>query len=444
MTARTRGARPGGGGKRPAPLLPERLLAKLWRAREGRTLRAADGRRVQALYAGRPAPGHGPDFQDAVVLLDGERRTGGVELHRKPSDWRAHGHDADPAYDGVILHVVARAEGGGPDLPLVELRARKRGAATEPALLEQAAREGTAALRQMLARSGLARFRERVEAAARRAAEAGPEQALHEAVFEALGYAENRAPFLRLARDAPAAELRRAALAAPEAERAAETERALLRAAGFLPPADPAPLRREGGGSNGLAESAYPSDPPPPDPEGGGFNGPNEAAHSSDPPTLDREGGERGAGGEGAAHAEDGAKARWRTAGVRPANHPRRRIAGAAALLARVSEEGLFAACERAGAGGSAALEALFAVSGAGGALIGAGRAREIAVNAALPALAAAGSGEAEGVYSRFPAPPENALTKEARRLAGAAGTRLTACEQIGLIRLYRRSVGGR
>lgn len=421
MTARTGGAR-AGGEKRPAPLLPERLLAKLWRAREGRTLRAADGRRVQALYAGRPAPGHGPDFQDAVVLLDGERRTGGVELHRKPSDWRAHGHDADPAYDGVILHVVARAEDGGPDLPVVELRARKRGAAPEPALLEQAAREGTAALRQMLVRSGLARFHERVEAAVRRAAEAGPEQALHEAVFEALGYAENRAPFLRLARDAPAAELRRVALAAPEAERAAALERFLLHAADFSA-SDP-PRTTSGRLSSRIGAAGIPSSGPPP---------PN------------REGGEGGPGGEKAALAAGGGKPRWRTAGVRPANHPRRRIAGAAALLARVSEEGLFAACERAGAGGPAALEALFAVSGAdGGALIGAGRAREIAVNAALPALAAAGSGDAEGVYLRFPAPPENALTKEARRLAGAAGMRLTACEQIGLIRLYRRSVGGR
>lgn len=399
MPARTASAK-AGGEKRPAPLLPERLLAKLWRAREGRTLRAADGRRVQALYAGRPAPGHGPDFQDAVVLLDGERRTGSVELHRKPSDWRAHGHDADPAYDGVILHVVARAEGGGPDLPVVELRARKRGAAAEPALLEQAAREGTAALRQMLVRSGLARFRERVEAAVRRAAEAGPEQALHEAMFDALGYAENRAPFLRLARDAPAAELRRAALAAPEAERAAALERSLLGAARL-------------------------------------------DAHRA-PPLLDAEGAGRAMSGEEGALAEGGSEIRWRTAGVRPANHPRRRIAGAAALLARVSEEGHLAACERAFADGPAALEELFAVAGADGALIGAGRAREVAVNAALPALAAAGSGDAEGVYLRFPAPPENALTKEARRLAGAARMRLTACEQIGLIRLYRRSVGGR
>ena len=41
-------------------LLPEHLLARLWRAREGRSLRTVDGRRVKVLYAGRPAPGHGP------------------------------------------------------------------------------------------------------------------------------------------------------------------------------------------------------------------------------------------------------------------------------------------------------------------------------------------------------------------------------------------------
>ena len=389
MTAQTASARRARGGeKRPAPLLPERLLAKLWRAREGRTLRAADGRRVQALYAGRPAPGHGPDFQDAVLIMDGERRTGSVELHRKPSDWRAHGHDADPAYDGVALHVVARAEQGGPDLPMVELRARKRGEPREPQLLAQAAREGSAGLRQMLVRSGLARFRERAEAAARRIDEAGPEQALQEAVFEALGYAENRAPFLELAQAVPADELARLARGAHEHARAAEMERRLLDAAGF-------------GGGSGEAFSGSPGRPP-------------------------------------------GQSLGWRTAGVRPANHPRRRILGAAALLARAAEEGLASACAAAASDGPAALDALLTVADARGTLIGAGRAREIAVNAALPALAAAGCADAEGVFLRFSALPENALTKEARRLAGAAGMRLSACEQIGLIRLYRRSVEGR
>lgn len=393
MTAQAASARRARGGeKRPAPLLPERLLAKLWRTREGRTLRAADGRRVQALYAGRPAPGHGPDFQDAVLIVDGERRTGDVELHRKPSDWRAHGHDADPAYDGVALHVVARAEQGGPDLPMVELRAGKRGEPREPQLLAQAAREGSAGLRQMLVRSGLARFRERVEAAARRIDEAGPEQALQEAVFDALGYAENRAPFLQLAEAVPAGELARLARETTEEERAAEMERILLDAAGF-------------GGGSGEAPGGAPGRPPV---------------------------------------QSLGQSLGWRTAGVRPANHPRRRIIGAAVLLARAAEEGLASACAAAASDGPAALDALLTVADARGTLIGAGRAREIAMNAALPALAAAGCADAEGVFLRFSALPENALTKEARRLAGAAGMRLSACEQIGLIRLYRRSVAGR
>ena len=439
MTARTPSARRAGGGKRPAPLLPERLLAKLWRAPEGRTLRAADGRRVRALYAGRPAPGHGPDFQDAVLILDGERRTGSVELHRKPSDWRAHGHDADPAYDGVALHVVARAEPGGPDLPVVELRARKRGEPREPELLAQAAREGSAGLRQMLVRSGLARFRERAEAAALRIAEAGPEQALQEAVFEALGYAENRAPFLQLAQAVPACELERLALDSPEGERATELERRLLEAAGF------------GGGSSAAFSEA---------PEAAGFCGgagkafggaTDAAGFGGDAGKAFGEAPEEAGFGGDAGEALGGAPRQplvqslgWKTAGVRPANHPRRRIIGAAALLARASEDGLAGACARSVADGPAALAALFTVADARGTLIGAGRAREIAVNAALPALAAAGASGAEGVYLRFPALPENALTKEARRLAGAAGTRLSACEQIGLIRLYRRGIAGR
>ena len=366
--------------KRPAPLLPERLLARLWQAREGRALRTVDGKRIRVLYAGRPAPGHGPDFQDAVVHVDGERAAGNVELHRKPSDWRAHGHDADPAYDGVILHVVAHAEGAGPDLPLAELRAPDRGPPAEPQLMALLARASSGELRETLVRSGMERFRERVQAGRQRIEEVGAEQAMHEAVFDALGYAENRAPFRWLAQALPEAALRQQAGSLPPAERAAAFERLLLDASGL----------------------------------------------------------------GGAAADQDGERPAWKTAGVRPVNHPRRRIRGAAMLLARVAPEGLLAACERAAAEGHAALERLFVVDGPDGALVGAGRAREAAVNAALPLLAARSAGGAESLFLRFPTLPENSLTREARRLTGAQRMRLSACEQLGLLRLYRSSIAGR
>ncbi len=368
--------------RKKSPVLPERLLAKLWRAREGRSLRTVDGRRVNVLYAGRPAPGHGPDFQDAVVELDGAREAGAVELHRTPSDWRAHGHDADPAYDGVVLHVVARASAGGPDLPVAELRRGEREPPpVEAPLMAGLARMGSSELRQTLVRAGMLRFQERASAA-RNALEAGVEQAFHEAVFEALGYSENRAPFLELARLAPIEELRRLALETPHHDRADALTRRLLSLAG-------------------LGERAG-------------------------PPAMER--------------------ASWRTSGVRPANHPARRIRAAGVLTVRAADESWLTACRRAAEDGPPGLERLFTAAEGGSALTGSGRAREIAVNAALPLLAAKEEGGGSGaaaLYRMFPPLPENSVTREARRLAGAVGMRLTACEQQGLIRLYRRGVAG-
>lgn len=48
----------------------------------------------------------GPDFRDAHIQLNGLDWYGSIEIHRKASDWYAHGHETDSNYDNVILHVV--------------------------------------------------------------------------------------------------------------------------------------------------------------------------------------------------------------------------------------------------------------------------------------------------------------------------------------------------
>ena len=70
-----------------------------------------DGDSVRVIYRGRPGAGAGPDFRDAIVSFPGRLAEGDVELHVRSGDFYRHGHGADPAYDRVVLHVVLFSEG---------------------------------------------------------------------------------------------------------------------------------------------------------------------------------------------------------------------------------------------------------------------------------------------------------------------------------------------
>ncbi len=67
----------------------------------------AGGNKIVVIHPGDYNRDAGPDFFNARILIEGTLWAGNVELHIKSSHFNQHGHDTDPAYDNVILHVVA-------------------------------------------------------------------------------------------------------------------------------------------------------------------------------------------------------------------------------------------------------------------------------------------------------------------------------------------------
>ena len=59
------------------------------------------------LRAGRAGRGPGPDVREAAFQHpSGVPLAGDLEVHLRASDFVRHGHDTDPGYDGLILHLV--------------------------------------------------------------------------------------------------------------------------------------------------------------------------------------------------------------------------------------------------------------------------------------------------------------------------------------------------
>ncbi len=417
----------------PHRILPitEKQLARLWqrRAARSRALRTERGRRIQVLYPGRPGVTAGPDFRDALLLIEDQGLVqGDVEVHLRQHDWRSHGHQDDPNYNGVALHValettgpMSRTSSGGTP-PLVDLQSLLDVSSDEDAsdqtrdhlwrLLEAHGyrRPDTAErMAALLNRAGDERFLGRSSILQELMSVQSPAQTLWESICEALGYRHNQHAFLQLASAAPIDVLITMARRLPQGQRSKALASALLDVAGLGDGAK----RGTWGGTMG--ELGLPLD-----------------------------------------------VSQWKLFRVRPSNHPRRRVAGAAQLLARFTDAGLHTGLANAAASGNpTTLTKALTVGNStdgGPALIGSGRAKDISVNAVLPFLhgwatlagntVAGNTLEATAMlelYRRYGRLMENEVTRElASALQSPEWGRVArnARQQQGLIHLQRLLAG--
>jgi hypothetical protein len=202
---------------------PERLLQAIWQHQRllRDQLRTLDGVPVRVLHPGFHNLEGGPDFRRAVVqFADDTARTGDVEVDLRASGWRSHGHDRNPAFQNVILHVIWESESrlqtansppvvilrGVLDAPLGEL-SLWLGGETAHMFPEELRGKCCAPLRHLsstelldlLHQAAHVRLRSKAAQFQARARQVGWEQALWEGLFRALGFKHNIWPMQRLA-----------------------------------------------------------------------------------------------------------------------------------------------------------------------------------------------------------------------------------------------------
>lgn len=287
----------------------ERHLQCIWADKALRPiLKTTDGLSVAVLDPGKWNNGPGPDFLGATLKIGSRKVCGDVEIHVRPADWLYHGHAGDPAYSSVVLHVAWFPPRRGTAIPPLPLIVLSDAFATNPdfsfdkidigaypwgqdSAMQRPCRESLRnappeIVHSLLEEAGRIRAaRKARELQARMSLASSPDQAFYEETLAALGWSRNEGAMRRLATLVPVQTL---------SSLASDTERyaLLLARAGLLPQKAKAQTRQAQLWNIAFRLGATDDNPGQP---------------------------------------------HWMLGGTRPANHPRNRLAAAAAMFRSAS-----------------------------------------------------------------------------------------------------------
>jgi hypothetical protein len=213
----------------------------------GSTFRSTNGSSIEILQFGFWNKEAGPDFVHALIRVNGTQTLAGdIEIDLSAADWERHLHGENPNFRNVILHVFLKRSGVSCFTRTIEHREVLQVALTKEchsaivqtginlakpgACCGPLARFSDQKIDQLLETAARMRLEQKTQLLRRAVHIHGIDEALFQALANALGYKWNKVPFLILAQRATLQRLRRD----PEA-----AEAVLFGLAGFLESADP-------------------------------------------------------------------------------------------------------------------------------------------------------------------------------------------------------------
>jgi hypothetical protein len=228
------------------------LQARWFAGDFGKSFTGTAGEAIEVMQFGTWNREAGPDFSDAAIRMDGgEISRGSIEFDLVDQSWEAHGHATNPAFDDTVLHVFVEAR-GREFFTRTTAHRRVPQVRVDPATLPAAfslnlplARPGRchAPLRgqpaerieSILEAAAQFRLQRKAQRLQRLTELHGREEALYQELAAALGYKQNKLPFTLLAQRIPVKILR---------QQPDEIEAVLFGLAGFLAAPDLAKFDR--------------------------------------------------------------------------------------------------------------------------------------------------------------------------------------------------------
>ena len=198
-------------------------LSKAWAAGEfSSERRLTDGRSIQIVYPGVWSNSDGPDFHDAMIVIDGTLERGAVELHLRSNSWFDHGHQSNIAYDAVVLHVILHDDAQNPIvrsdgsvIPTLVVQASHLGSGAESGSWKILANLGTRTclptlprrdpenIRTAIRDRGWSRLVEKQLRFSQDLQRLTPPETLYRGLLDALGYSRNREPMAKVGERLP-------------------------------------------------------------------------------------------------------------------------------------------------------------------------------------------------------------------------------------------------